>query len=158
MKGKPVSQSRTSMTEMVLPNDANVHGNILGGKVLHLLDVAGAIAAFRHARLPVVTVSVDSVSFLHPIKVGQLVLLEAFVTRVFTTSMEVEVQVFSEDPLSGKRLKTSTAFVTYVALDQKGRPTKAPSLIPETDEEKQRYQAALRRREQRLGSPDGPVG
>ena len=151
MKGKPVSQSQTSMTEMVLPNDANIHGNILGGKVLHLLDVAGAIAAFRHARLPVVTVSVDSVSFLHPIKVGQLVLLEAFVTRVFTTSMEVEIQVFSEDPVNGKRLKTSTAFVTYVALDQKGRPTQAPSLIPETDEEKQRYEAALRRRDQRLG-------
>ena len=151
MKGKPVAQSRTSMTEMVLPNDANIHGNILGGKVLHLLDVAGAIAAFRHARLPVVTVSVDSVSFLHPIKVGQLVLLEAFVTLVFTTSMEVEIQVFSEDPLSGKRLKTSTAFVTYVALDQKGRPTQVPSLIPETDQEKQRYEAALRRRDQRLG-------
>jgi len=153
MKGKPVSQSRTSMTEMVLPNDANIHGNILGGKVLHLLDVAGAIAAFRHARLPVVTVSVDSVSFLHPIKVGQLVLLEAFVTRVFTTSMEVEVQVFSEDPVSGKRLKTSTAFVTYVALDRKGRPTGAPALIPETDEEKQRYEEALRRRDQRLANP-----
>jgi len=151
MKGKRVSQSQTSMTEMVLPNDANIHGNILGGKVLHLLDVAGAIAAFRHARLPVVTVSVDSVSFLHPIKVGQLVLLEAYVTRVFTTSMEVEVQVFSEDPLSGQRLQTSTAFVTYVALDQKGRPTPAPSLIPESDEEKQRYEAALRRRDQRLG-------
>jgi len=150
MKGKRVSQSRTSMTEMVLPNDANIHGNILGGRVLHLLDVAGAIAAFRHARLPVVTVSVDSVSFLHPIQVGQLVLLEASVTRVFTTSMEVEVQVFSEDPVSGIRLKTSTAFVTYVALDQKGRPTQAPSLIPETDEEKQRYEAALRRRDQRL--------
>ncbi len=138
------------MTEMVLPNDANIHGNILGGRVLHLLDVAGAIAAFRHAMLPVVTVSVDSVSFLHPIQVGQLVLLEASVTRVFTTSMEVEVKVFSEDPVSGKRLKTSTAFVTYVALDQKGRPTQAPSLIPETDEEKQRYEAALRRRDQRL--------
>ena len=98
-----------------------------------------------------VTVSVDSVSFLHPIQVGQLVLLEASVTRVFTTSMEVEVQVFSEDPLSGKRLKTSTAFVTYVALDKKGRPTQVPSLIPETDQEKQRYEAALRRRDQRLG-------
>ena len=154
MKGKPVAQSRTSMTEMVLPNDANIYGNILGGKVLHLIDVAGGIAAFRHARLPVVTVSVDSVSFLHPIKVGQLVLLEAFVTRVFTTSMEVEVRVFSEDLVSGKRLKTSTAFVTYVALDQKGRPTQVPSLIPETDEEKQRYEAALRRRDQRLFSGD----
>ena len=100
--------------------------------------------------MPVVTVSVDSVRFLHPIKVGQLVLLEASVTRAFTTSMEVEVQVFSENPLSGKRLKTSTAFLTFVALDKDGRPTKIPPLIPETEEEKSRYRAALRRRRRRL--------
>ncbi len=109
MKGKPVSESRTTMTEVVLPNDANTHGNILGGKVMHLMDLAGAIATFRHCRMPVVTISVDSLRFLHPIKVGQLVLLEANLTRAFTTSMEVEVQVFSEDPLSGNRIKTSTA-------------------------------------------------
>ncbi len=150
MKGKPVSQSRTTMTEVVLPNDANTHGNILGGKVMHLMDMAGAIATFRHSRMPVVTVSVDSVRFLHPIKVGQLVLLEASVTRAFTTSMEVEVQVFSEDPLSGKRMKTSTAFLTFVALDKDGRPAKIPPLIPETEEERSRYRAALRRRRRRL--------
>ncbi len=150
MKGKPVSQSRTTMTEVVLPNDANTHGNILGGKVMHLMDMAGAIATFRHSRMPVVTVSVDSVRFLHPIKVGQLVLLEASVTRAFTTSMEVEVQVFSENPLSGRRRKTSTAFLTFVALDKDGRPTKIPPLIPQTEEEKSRYRAALRRRQQRL--------
>jgi len=150
MKGKPVSESRTTMTEVVLPNDANTHGNILGGKVMHLMDLAGAIAAFRHCRMPVVTVSVDSLRFLHPIKVGQLVLLEANLTRAFTTSMEVEVQVFSEDPLSGNRIKTSTAFLTFVALDKDGRPTPISPLIPETGEEKGRYRAALRRRRQRL--------
>ena len=150
MKGKPVSESRTTMTEVVLPNDANTHGNILGGKVMHLMDLAGAIAAFRHCRMPVVTVSVDSLRFLHPIKVGQLVLLEANLTRAFTTSMEVEVQVFSEDPLSGNHIKTSTAFLTFVALDKDGRPTPISPLIPETEEEKGRYRAALRRRRRRL--------
>ncbi|MDA2923219.1 acyl-CoA thioesterase [Acidobacteria bacterium AH-259-L09] len=150
MKGKPVSESRTTMTEVVLPNDANTHGNILGGRVMHLMDLAGAIAAFRHCRMPVVTVSVDSLRFLHPIKVGQLVLLEANVTRAFTTSMEVEAQVFSEDPLSGNRIKTSTAFLTFVALDKDGRPTPISPLIPETEEEKGRYRAALRRRRRRL--------
>ena len=156
MKGKPVSQSRTTMTEVVLPNDANTHGNILGGKVMHLMDMAGAIATFRHSRMPVVTVSVDSVRFLHPIKVGQLVLLEASVTRAFTTSMEVEVQVFSEDPLSGKRMKTSTAFLTFVALDKDGRPAKIPPLIAETQEEESRYRAALRRRRRRLREAKRP--
>ncbi|MDA2928543.1 acyl-CoA thioesterase [Acidobacteria bacterium AH-259-O06] len=150
MKGKPVSESRTTMTEVVLPNDANIHGNILGGKVMHLMDLAGVISAFRHCRMPVVTVSVDSLCFLHPIKVGQLVLLEAVVTRAFTTSMEVEVQVFSEDPLSGKRMKTSAAFLTFVGLDMNGKPTRVPPLIPRTQEDKRRYRAALRRRRQRL--------
>lgn len=138
------------MTEVVLPNDANVHGHILGGKVMHLIDLAGAIAGFRHARLPVVTASVDSVSFLHPIRVGHLVLLEAFVTRTFKTSMEVQVRVFSEEPLTGDRLKTSTAFLTFVALDEEGKPTPVPPLIPRTNEEKRRYAAALRRRRRRL--------
>ncbi len=138
------------MTEVVLPNDANTHGNILGGKVMHLMDLAGAIATFRHCRMPVVTISVDSLRFLHPIKVGQLVLLEANMTRAFTTSMEVEVQVFSEDPLSGNRIKTSTAFLSFVALDKDGRPTPISPLIPETEEEKGRYRAALRRRRRRL--------
>lgn len=149
-KGKKVSESRTAMTELVLPNDANTHGNVLGGKVMHLMDLAGAIAAFRHCRKPVVTAAVDSVRFLHPIKVGQLMLLEAVVTRAFRTSMEVEVSVFSEDPLTGRKLATCSAFLTLVALDEEGRPTQVPPLIPESDEEKQRYQAAEERRRRRL--------
>ncbi|MFQ5741859.1 MAG: acyl-CoA thioesterase [Acidobacteriota bacterium] len=149
-QGKPVRQSRTTMTEIVLPNDANTYGNILGGRVLHLIDLAGAMAAYRHCRLPVVTASVDSVDFLHPIKVGQLVLLESVVTRTFSTSMEVQVEVCSEDPFSGKRLKTSTAFLTFVCLDEKGKPTAVPPLTPETAEEKTRYRQALQRRRRRL--------
>jgi len=142
--------SHTSMTEIVLPNDANVHGNILGGKVMHLVDLAGAIAAYRHCRMPVVTASVDSMIFHHPIKVGHLVLLEAQVNRAFGTSMEVEVTVCSENPISGKRLKTSTAFLTFVALDDHGRPTQVPPIVPETEQDKKRYEAALVRRELRL--------
>lgn len=140
------------MTELVLPNDANVYGNILGGRVMHLMDLAGAIAAYRHCRQPVVTASVDSVVFLHPIKVGQLVLLEAAVTRAFATSMEVRVEVCSEETLSGKRITTSTAFLTFVALNSEGKPSGVPELIPETAEEKRRYREALKRRTDRLAS------
>jgi acyl-CoA hydrolase len=150
MEAKPASLSKTSMTEYVLPNDANIYGNILGGKVMHLIDMAGATAALRHCRMPVVTVSVDSVRFLHPVKVGQLLLLEACVTRAFTTSMEVEVQVFSEDPLTGERRQTSDAFLTFVAIDPSGRPTEVPPVLPETDEERQRFESALARRGRRL--------
>ncbi len=150
MKGKAVSQSRTTMTEVVLPNDANVHGTILGGKVMHLMDVAGAIAASRHCRRPVVTVLVDSVHFRHPIRVGQLIHLEAVVTRAFHTSMETEVEVFSEDPLTGERIKTSVAFLTFVGIDVKGRPTKVAPVLAETDDERRRYRETLRRRRRRL--------
>jgi acyl-CoA hydrolase len=150
MQGKPASQSTTTMTEIILPNDANVYGNILGGKVMHLIDMAGATAALRHSRMPVVTVSVDSVRFLHPVKVGQLLLLEARVTRAFRTSMEVEVLVFSEDPLTGERRQTSDAFLTFVAVDPAGRPTEVPPVTPETEGEKRRYESALERRRRRL--------
>jgi acyl-CoA hydrolase len=150
MTGKTVSESRTSMVEVVLPNDTNSYGHILGGKVMHLVDIAGAVAAFRHCRNPVVTVSVDSVRFLHPIRAGQLILLEAFVTRAFTTSLEVEVHVRSENPLTGERIETSDAFVTFVAIDKTGKPTPIPPLLPETPEEQRRYDAALERRNHRL--------
>lgn len=138
------------MTEVVLPNDANIHGNILGGKVMHLMDMAGAIAAFRHCRKPVVTVLVDSVSFLHPIRIGDLILLEAAVSRAFTTSMEVEVEVFSEQPLTGYKTKTSTAFLTFVALDSQGKPARVPPIIPVSEQDKQRYEQAASRRRRRL--------
>ena len=150
--GKCPSVSHTTMTELVLPNDTNNHGNILGGKVMHLVDLAGAMAAYRHSRMPAVTASVDSMVFHHPIKVGHLVLLEAFVNRAFDTSMEVEVTVCSENPLTGRRLRTSTAFLTFVALDDHGRPTQVAPLVPETAEELQRYEGALQRRQRRLES------
>lgn len=139
------------MTEFVLPNDANTHGNVLGGKVMHLLDMAGAIAATRHCRQPLVTVSVDSVHFLHPVKVGEVMLLEAVVTRAFTTSMETWVQVHSENLQTGERRKTCSAFLTFVAI-RDGKPVPVNPLVPETDEEKQRYEEALVRRQQRLDS------
>ncbi|RPI28836.1 MAG: acyl-CoA thioesterase [Acidobacteria bacterium] len=150
MEAKTVAESRTTMTEVVLPNDTSAYGMILGGKVMHLIDMAGAVAAYRHCRNPVVTVSVDSVRFLNSIRVGQLVLLEAFVTRAFTTSMEVEVHVHSEDPLTGKQIKTSDAFLTFVAIDKDGRPTAIPPLRPETADEKRRYESAMERRTRRL--------
>ncbi len=149
-KGKRVGESTVQMLEVVLPNDANPLGNILGGKVMHLIDMAGAIAAHRHSRSVVVTVAVDSLDFLHPIRVGQLVVLLAQVTRAFQTSMEVEVRVYLEDYLTGERRHTSSAFVTYVALDQAGSPKRVPPIVPRTAEERRRYREALERRRRRL--------
>jgi acyl-CoA hydrolase len=138
------------MTDLVLPNDANVYGHILGGKVMHLVDLAAAMTAFRHCRRQVVTVSVDSLRFLDPVRVGDLILLEAVLTRSFRTSMEVQVEVRSEGALTGERKKTCSAFLTFVAIDEKGIPSAVPPLIPVTDEEKLRYEQALARRESRL--------
>mgnify|MGYP001822988743 FL=1 len=150
LKGKKVSESRTTMTEFVLPNDANTHGNVLGGKVMHLMDLAAAITAFRHCRNPVVTVSVDSVRFLHPVNVGAVMMFEAVITRAFKSSMEIRVQVRSEDLISGEQLKTCSAYLTFVAIDRQGEPTLVPPILPETDEEQERFEAALIRREHRL--------
>lgn len=150
IKGRTVDESRVEMIEVVLPNDANLLGNILGGKVMHLIDVAGAIAAHRHSRFQVVTASVDSLDFLHPVRVGQIIMLRAFVTRAFRTSMEVEVNVYLEDYAQGERRQTSSAFLTYVALDNEGKPVQVPPLVPRTAEEKRRYREALQRRRHRL--------
>ncbi len=149
-KAKTVADSATQMVELVLPNDSNSLGNILGGKVMHLIDIAGAISARRHCRSAVVTASVDNLDFVHPIKVGQLIVLQAFVTRAFNTSLEVEVNVFLEDSLTGERRQTSSAFVTYVAVDRDGRPTQVPPIVPVTAEEKRRFREALERRRRRL--------
>jgi acyl-CoA hydrolase len=149
-KAKTVAESATETVELVLPNDANSLGSILGGKVMHLIDIAGAISARRHCHSVVVTASVDNLDFLHPIKVGQLIVLRAFVTRTFNTSLEVEVNVFLEDCPTGERRQTSSAFVTYVALDRDGRPTKVPPIVPVTAEEKRRFREALERRHRRL--------
>lgn len=148
--GKTISVSRVEMMEVVLPNDANPLGNILGGKVMHLIDIAGAVVAQRHTRRVVVTVSVDNLDFLHPIRVGQLIILRAQITRAFRTSVEVAVKVFLEDCLTGERRQTSSAFVTYVALDEDGRAVNVPPVIPVTPEEKREYREALIRRRHRL--------
>jgi acyl-CoA hydrolase len=149
-KGKGTDESKVEMVEVVLPDDANPLGNILGGKVMHLIDIAGAIAAHRHSRSMLVTVSVDNLIFRHPIRVGQLIILHAHVTRVFRTSMEVAVKVFREDYLTGERRQTSSAFATYVAVDKQGRPHPVPPVIPRSAEEKREYREALIRRRRRL--------
>ena len=150
LPGKTVAESAAETVEVVLPNDANPLGNLLGGKVMHLIDIAGAISAQRHSRSQVVTVAVDNLDFLYPIRVGENVALRAHMTRAFRTSMEVEVRVYREDYLTGERQQTSSAFVTYVALDSAGKPQEVPPLIPRTKEEKQRYREALERRRRRL--------
>ncbi|HEY2931443.1 MAG TPA: acyl-CoA thioesterase [Acidobacteriota bacterium] len=150
MEAKTPSGSRVEMVEVVLPNDANPLGNILGGKVMHLIDIAGAIAAHRHSRSMVVTVAMDQLEFHSPIKVGQLIILHAQVTCAFRTSVEVEVKVFSEDILTGTRRPTSTAFITFVAIDEAGRPKTVPPLIAETEEERKKVEQAQQRRNRRL--------
>jgi acyl-CoA hydrolase len=149
-KGRTVDHSRTEMLEVVLPNDANPLGNVLGGRVMHLIDMAGAIAAHRHSQSHVVTVSVDNLDFVHPIRVGQVIVLRSHVTRAFHTSMEVEVNVYLEDYITGRQRQTSSAFVTYVAVDSEGQPSPVPRLIVRTREEKRRYREALVRRRRRL--------
>ncbi len=143
------------MTEVVLPNDANNIGTLFGGKVMLLMDIAGAIAARRHTKRMVVTAAVDSVSFLHPVRVAELVVLKASVNRAFKTSLEVGVKVFSENTLTGVIKHTATAYITYVAVDDAGKPTRIPSVIPESANEKRRYDEAALRREARFGSAAG---
>src|ERR1700739_2162840 len=136
LPGRPVSASRTEMTELVLPQDSNLLGNILGGRVMHLIDVAGAIAAHRHCHRQVVTASVDHLDFLNPVRVGDLIILEAHVNRAFHPSMEVGVEVFSEDPAAGVRKHPTAALLTYVALDEARQPVAVPPLIVTTTEER----------------------
>ncbi len=150
MEGKPVRESISEYSELALPNDANGLGNVLGGKVMHLVDLAAAMAAIRHARRPCVTASVDSLHFLHPVRIGQLIVLRSSVNRVFRSSLEVGVQVETETLLTGEKLHTCSAYLTFVALNEKGKSVEIPPVIPETEEEKRRYRQAGERREYRL--------
>jgi acyl-CoA hydrolase len=152
LRGKPVSASRSEMVEAVLPNDANVLGNMLGGRVMHLIDIAGALAATRHSNSHVVTASVDYLDFRFPILIGEFIVLKSNVNRVFHTSMEVGVKVFSENALTGERRHTSTAYLTYVALDLNRKPHLAPPLILETAADRRRFQEAGERRRHRLAT------
>ncbi len=138
------------MVELVLPNDANTMGNVLGGRVLHWIDLAAAIVAHRHCRAEAVTASMDQVSFRAPIRVGQLAVIEARMTFVGRTSMEIRVDVQSEDLMSGERRKTSTAYLTFVAVDKNGHPADVPPLLLETEDEKREAKAAEARRAARL--------
>jgi len=142
------------MVELVLPNDANTMGNVLGGRVLHWIDMAAAIVAHRHCRSEAVTASMDEVSFLAPIRVGQMALIAARMTYVGRTSMEIRVDVQSEDLLSGERRQTSTAYLTFVAVDKRGHPVPVPPLILETEDEKREARAAEARRAERLEEHD----
>ena len=150
MNPKRAAESETEMVQVVLPNDANPLGFILGGTVMHLIDIAGAIACHRHTRTLLVTAAVDGLEFLHPIKVGDLIILKSRVTCVFTTSLEVRVEVFSEETLTGRRQLTSRAFLTFVAIDRNGGKLKVPPLVAETDEERRECEAAQLRRKERL--------
>jgi acyl-CoA hydrolase len=147
---KRADESATEMVQVVLPNDANPLGFILGGTVMHLIDIAGAIACHRHTRTLLVTAAVDGLQFLHPIKVGDLIILKARVTAAWSTSLEVEVEVFSEEILTGLRKMTSRAYLTFVSIDTEGRRLPIPALLLETEGERQKAAEADRRRAERL--------
>ena len=150
LPGRFVRESISEYSEFALPNDANLLGNMLGGKVMHLVDLAAALAAARHSRCAVVTASVDHMSFLHPIHIGQLIVLRASVNRAFRTSMEVGVRVEVENLVTGEIKHTSSAYLTFVAVDSSGQRVAIPPVIPETEPEKRRYEEAAERRAYRL--------
>ncbi len=147
---KTVQNSLTTMTQMILPNDTNPLGNLLGGKLMHWIDIAAALSARKHSGKVCVTASVDEISFIEPIKLGDTVILQALVNRVFTTSLEIGVKVFREDPINDTRKHTASAYLTFVAIDNYGRPVKVAPIKTETEEEQRRYEEAEVRRRRRL--------
>jgi acyl-CoA hydrolase len=150
MTSRKPSDSYTMMTEIVLPNDTNVFGNLMGGRLMYWMDIAAAIAAQRHCNAPVVTASVDNISFESPIKLGNTVHIEAKVSRAFNTSMEVHLRVWGEDFTQQFKYKSNEAYYTFVALDPNRRPRPVPHIIPETEEEIKIFEGAIRRRQLRL--------
>jgi len=150
MESKKASESFIIMNELVLPNDTNTFGNLMGGRLMYWMDIAGGIAAGKHCNAPCMTASVDNLSFKNPIKLGNIVHIEAQVSRAFNTSMEIHMKVWGEDSLHQYRYESNEAYFTFVALDPNGKPRKVPELIPETEEEKTLYDGALRRRQLRL--------
>ncbi len=150
MEAKKASESHTSMTELVLPNDTNTFGNLMGGRLMYWMDIAAGIAAGRHCNTPSMTASVDNLSFKTPIKLGNVVHIQAQVCRAFNTSMEIHIRVWGEDLLHQYKYESNEAFFTFVALDPNGKPRAVPHVIPETEEETRLYDGALRRRQLRL--------
>ena len=149
LKPRTVAESISEMSEVVLPNDANPLGNLMGGRLMHFIDIAGAMAAHRHSRSYVVTASMDHLDFVAPVHVGDLLVLKSSVNRAFRTSMEVGVKVFVENYITGTRRHVSSAYLTFVAVDQQGNHLLVPQVVPESAEEKVRYEDAGRRRELR---------
>lgn len=149
-KRKFASESLVIRTELVLPNDTNTLNDLMGGRLMHWMDIVSAISAMKHCNSQVVTASVDNVSFAHSIRLGDVVTMRAKVTRAFKSSMEVYIEVMAEDIKKGIKLESNRAYFTFVALDQNGNPIPAPELVPETDEEKEMYEGALQRRQLRL--------
>jgi acyl-CoA hydrolase len=152
MQGKASTPMETEvvMTELVLPNDTNTFGNLMGGRLLYWMDIAAALAAMKHCGSPVVTASVDNISFEAPIKLGNVVHIQAKVSRAFNTSMEVHMNVWGEDVLHQYKYKSNEAYYTFVALDPNGKPRSVPQMVPQTDEETNLFDGALRRRQLRL--------
>jgi acyl-CoA hydrolase len=144
-----VSDSQSEMTEIILPNDANTLGNLLGGRLMHFIDLTGAMAAYRHSRTHVVTAAMDHIDFIQPVHVGDLLILKSRVNRAFATSMEVGVKVWVEHPQTGSMLHVASAYLVFVAIDKSGQRVPIPELKPLTADEQRRYEGALRRREYR---------
>ena len=150
MEPRKPSESHTVMTELVLPNDTNIFGNLMGGRLMYWMDIAAALAAHKHCNSPTVTASVDNISFQNPIKLGNVVHIEARLSRAFNSSMEIHLKVWGEDLTHQYKYKSNEAYFTFVALDPNNKPRPVPQLVPETDEEKKLYDGALRRRQLRL--------
>ena len=150
VKTKKASESYVSMTELVLPNDTNTFGNLMGGRLMYWMDIAAALAAMKHCGAPVVTASVDNISFDSPILLSNVVHIEAKVSRAFNTSMEIHMNVWGENPILQHKYKSNEAYFTFVALDPHGKPQPVPAVVPETEDEEKLFAGALRRRQIRL--------
>ena len=146
---RTVASTQSEMTELILPNDTNVLGNLLGGRLMHFIDLTAAMAAYRHSRTYVVTAAMDHIDFIRPVRLGDLVNLKSSVNRAFSTSMEVGVKVWAEDTQTGAQQHVASAYLVFVAMDKEGRRQKVPELLPETPNERRRYADALLRREHR---------
>lgn len=150
MTARKPDESFVIMNEIVLPNDTNTFGNLMGGRLMYWMDIAGAMVATQHSNSPCMTASVDNISFKNPVKLGNVVHIEAKITRAFNTSMEIRIQVWGQDNLHQYKYESNEAYFTFVALDPNNNPRKVPQVIPETEEEKAQYAGALRRRQLRL--------
>ncbi len=153
-EARTVSASQSEMTELILPNDTNTMGNLLGGRLMHFIDLVGAMAAYRHSRRPVVTASMEHIDFIAPVHIGDLLILKASVNRVFNRSMEVGVKVWVENAMVGVTRHVASAYLTFVAIDEQGRSVPVPPMRIETSEEQRRFEDAGHRREQRKREQD----